>query len=781
MKPAVKGNVRSRISRHKMAFCILIQILILVIWFVCSVGTQEKFSGYYNSPENRYYSVYGNPNRDGYYVDEEYGQEGVFTCGPYMELPKGIYRITVFYEARGTGHTCVAYDEDSVRHYVKGVECDTVILDEDHTSKSFDVWVSRDVGEFEVRTFYGGDGSLRVRGVAVEEKKVSHVYPIVRCGLLLMLLDIAVAFVYRARRQQLSGQSVVTGMLLFAVISLVSAPALRSGLVEPQVTDFNFVLMRIEGLKDGILSGHFPVRIQPNWLNDYGYATSVFYGDLFLIIPALLRIVGFPIQEAWNIFCIGINTFTCLSAYFCFKGMFSSRKIGVVGSMLFTLSSYRIVHLLASPKGGTSLAYMCLPLVAYGLYLIYYDATSRKSWILLALGMTGILQSHLLTCVCVGFSIGLVIVLSLFRFCHTKSIWAMGKAVLAALLLNMGFLVPCFSYMNEELRISSDTWKTISGHIQKQGGEFAEYFNLFKERPAEATVDVVLVAGMFTFLIIWLVVPRGRLSEENQKYRDMGSIAFLAACVLIFLSTEYFPWDFLYDHIPFLRGPIHSIQFPVPRLHGSVTVLAVLIMCCNIKMLQECLCEQRWGLRAYVMGVCGISLLVAAVQISNVLNNSPVENRYDVAGLDVNRISTKEYLPEGADPELFTMESASAGDGVAISGYARDKLDISVECVNDFPEDSWVNLPLVYYPGYVAVDRQGRELEVVCSEQYTVQVILPGYYEGKIDVSFRDPVTWTVSFWISICSAVLLTGYAVIGGICRKRRGLEGHEADQSS
>lgn len=136
-------------------------------------------------------------------------------------------------------------------------------------------------------------------------------------------------------------------------------------------------------------------------------------------------------------------------------------------------------------------------------------------------------------------------------------------------------------------------------------------------------------------------------------------------------------------------------------------------------------------------------------------------------------IGVKEFLPEGADPELFTMESASAGDGVAISGYARDKLDISVECVNDFPEDSWVDLPLVYYPGYVAVDRQGRELEVVCSEQYTVQVILPGYYEGKIDVSFRDPVTWTVSFWISICSAVLLTGYAVIGGIWRKRRDLE--------
>ena len=56
--------------------------------------------------------------------------------------------------------------------------------------------------------------------------------------------------------------------------------------------DISFHLMRIEGLAEGLKMGQFPVKIQPAWYEGFGYGCSVFYGDLFLYIPACLRLLG---------------------------------------------------------------------------------------------------------------------------------------------------------------------------------------------------------------------------------------------------------------------------------------------------------------------------------------------------------------------------------------------------------------------------------------------------------------------------------------------------------
>ncbi len=47
--------------------------------------------------------------------------------------------------------------------------------------------------------------------------------------------------------------------------------------------DLNFHLYRIEGIKDGILSGQFPVRIHPTHNNGYGYITASVYPELFFV------------------------------------------------------------------------------------------------------------------------------------------------------------------------------------------------------------------------------------------------------------------------------------------------------------------------------------------------------------------------------------------------------------------------------------------------------------------------------------------------------------------
>ena len=83
--------------------------------------------------------------------------------------------------------------------------------------------------------------------------------------------------------------------------------------------DGSFHLLRIEGLKETLLSGEqFPVRVQENWLYGHGYAVSSFYGDLPLLFPVLLRLIGFSLMDAYKLFVLAVLAGTAIIAYISF-------------------------------------------------------------------------------------------------------------------------------------------------------------------------------------------------------------------------------------------------------------------------------------------------------------------------------------------------------------------------------------------------------------------------------------------------------------------------------
>ena len=55
--------------------------------------------------------------------------------------------------------------------------------------------------------------------------------------------------------------------------------------------DIAYHLLRIEALKAGILAGRPFLRINMLFFGGMGYASSLFYPDLFLYFPAVLRLL----------------------------------------------------------------------------------------------------------------------------------------------------------------------------------------------------------------------------------------------------------------------------------------------------------------------------------------------------------------------------------------------------------------------------------------------------------------------------------------------------------
>lgn len=64
-------------------------------------------------------------------------------------------------------------------------------------------------------------------------------------------------------------------------------------------------------------------------------------------------------------------------------------------SVLYTFATYRLTNLYYRAALGESLAMVFLPLLLWGTYEIFYG--QEKKWFLMVLGVTGVLESHVLS------------------------------------------------------------------------------------------------------------------------------------------------------------------------------------------------------------------------------------------------------------------------------------------------------------------------------------------------------------------------------------------------
>ena len=268
--------------------------------------------------------------------------------------------------------------------------------------------------------------------------------------------------------------------------------------------DLEFHLLRIEGIKDGLLSGEFPVRIQPNWMNEYGYGVSIFYGDIFLYIPALLRIVGFGVQGAYKIYVFLINILTALLSFYSFNRLTQNHRIGLLGSFIFTSSIYRLncIYVRAAVGEYTAMAFM--PLYFLGIYEVLFKEHDRKrrDWICVAIGCIGMVFSHIITCEIVAIitiAIGIVYYKKLLKI----EIWMkIGKCAGTIIGCCAGFLIPFLDMAQDSYVFNS--MEGIST-IQTSGTTITQLLNMFPSARGEALAYTVIervgIKNEFTYAI----------------------------------------------------------------------------------------------------------------------------------------------------------------------------------------------------------------------------------------------------------------------------------------
>ena len=697
------------------------------------------------------------------------------SMGTYA-LNSGSYYIGAAYTAQTGTNRLVVTDDGKV--------IVDELLSENENYVEIPFTLDHDSQEIIIQYWYGGIGYFYANSLSLNTEtgfyQDAAYYAVVFCMICLALAGYAL---YQKRRVSLmpkehaekAKRRSATAVILTAVALFSFLPYLHGGL--PWGDDLCYHLIRIEGIKDGMRDGQFPVFIYPEGLKGYGYLNCM-YPYLFLYIPAFIRLFGVSIAASYKTLVLIFAFFTAFLTYYSVKSMYPSTKAAVTAAVLYTCCPYRYTNFYARGAVGEALAMTFLPLMIAGLYHVLTGR--RKKWWMLALGMTGLLQTHILSVTFGGMLCVIGGMLFLSRIWKEKRFIEIGKAALMTVLLNLWFLAPFLHYYSKgELWTSTVKYSTYSEWSIRLSG-IAGANTAGDYRSLSLGLSVLLCAGIAVFWFLTrerqtrMVQPErpqengGTLPEKNgtiskqmrgqeiaeERVRFLKFLTIAGFVCLFLLSGQFGAWEFM--KLSVFDSLFSTIQFPW-RLLGLSS--AFFIIAGSIALF-DCARLSRYARSAAVL-LCAVCLLSAtryqeddfAYEDYTALHTEGHESK--IVGVPKGKntiVYPYEWRREGLADALLVPEAIRIpdADSVTIESYRR-KGTVTTISYTAASADARIVLPVQCYDGYQAKDELGRKVAIEPDENQLVSFMAIGDgEEHTVTLSFHQKPVFAVAMVISV-------------------------------
>lgn len=695
----------------------------------------------------------------GYFIDGSYGFQGEYLKAGGFSLKPGVYQLKIYYESvdNDVNNFVIESENGSFQELLSN----NVSLYSGIGERNCQFYVRNKVDSARIIVNYMGTEALTVKGFEIVHTTAgSRIFLFLLIILSAVINTLAMLYAYLGK-YTVETEKKLVWFGIPAITVLASLPLFTDYMMIGADSIFHWV--RIEALAQSILEGALPARIESMWLYGQGYASSIFYCDTFLMLPALLRLIGFHMDIAYGMYVFAVNLATAWIAYACFKGCFHNRYIGMFGAMLYTLAPYRIYNIYNRCAVGEYTALTFLPLLCYGFYLLFTEDVHKKEykyyWILPMLGFSGIIQSHVLTCeIAGGFTI-LLCILLIKKVFRKQTFLALVKVVAGTILMNLWFLVPFLDLMmSGEYRFSQNTGTTIQErgilpahffYTMQSAGNNSRFHELGLQNTEPIGVGIAILIGTAAFCLI------------RKKQRDRARAAW-AALVLgvtaLVMSTCYFPWNWIQSWNKITGTLVPMIQFPT-RLTVIPTVCLTFVACVAAYWLLKD--KNKWLKNVFFLLTCGSCIIFSMYQTNDtLLSKEGMIRLYSAEAIGHSGVLGAEYLPIGAEM-TFSYHDAVPSPGVTVSQYQKENLDVTMELSVSENSSEYVELPMLYYKGYQAKDTvTGDVLQVIPGDNYVVRVLLPAGYQGTIRTWYAGMWYWRLAEGIS--AAALLGLFAIL-------------------
>ena len=490
--------------------------------------------------------------------------------------------------------------------------------------------------------------------------------------------------------------------------------------------DLSFHLNRLIGIADSIRDGQIIPKLYPYTNFGYGYASPLFYCDLFLYPFALLYIFKLPILMCYKIMIL----------FYTFIGIFSMNKVGklifkdnnmaLIITIVFTFLPFRFIDCYLRNALGQYIAFSLIPLLLYVFYSLFY--LKKNCYVLLGITFSLFLLCHNISFIlyCILFLV-LILVYIIYNYKDSKEIIRLFKCILKgvsiSILLTLWFTLPMLEqFLDQEFFINT---------IDKKFDIGSDTANIFSMLNIFMNIDGYMVTGLemskYGLGLILICIPMYNYFNNSNIYiKALTSIFYF----FILVVSGLIRLDYIL--------PIEFIQFSF-RYYIILSLLVLIPFTHAISKLNKYLIMVL--LFSYSIYLFPVYNHIINGEIGRMNNKATYDNIFVSSNndqFDYNefQISGAEYLPinyynsfRNDTTFIKKVEDKNVIDYI----YEYDRYFSEIKFNHNSDTKDTLMLPLSYYKGYKAyyIDNEEYiELETINNEKYRKVSIetVPGNY-----------------------------------------------------
>ena len=152
-----------------------------------------------------------------------------------------------------------------------------------------------------------------------------------------------------------------------------------------------------------------------------------------------------------------------------------------------------------------------------------------------------------------------------------------------------------------------------------------------------------------------------------------------------------------------------------------------------------------------------ISLIPAAMYLDDFNGGEIILYRGE--GYTNTEVAGGEYLYTGTNSKLYQVRGdlvETSGKNLIVKEYKKKSGKIYLDIINSNSVSGYIEVPLLYYPGYTATLNQETKLAVENGTNNVLRVVIPESTQGNLVIKYRGRKLWDLCTGISIISLVLL-------------------------
>jgi hypothetical protein len=326
--------------------------------------------------------------------------------------------------------------------------------------------------------------------------------------------------------------------------------------------------------------------------------------------------------------------------------------------------------------------------------------------------------------------------------------------MMATVLLNLWFIVPFLHYnlrYSWGLQASRDwfVFKFVESAIYlpqyfMTSSDGALRYNNFLSSGVVGEMSFSL--GLTTLIILICSFLFKRSENYQEKWQEVFCVALIG--LVMFTASTSLPWEKILRVIPQLDFIAGNIQF-LWRLNMISVILVAWLFCLVANKLGNAV--KRW----FIVGLVIVGVLQAVDFSSKVLAARSPLFISEMSGGCFHQLAG-EYLPVGVDVSDL-QERLTVGEALQVEEWSREYNSITVSVSNDSGHSDYLEVPLLNYPGYRAIDTSsGTPLNISNGVSSRIMVEIPASYSGTFVVAFHSPWYWRAAELVSLVFMVFL-------------------------